>query len=83
VADIPIPTSDIVGQPFKMDVTVTGPAVTFAKSWDVTNTLPPGITVVGASLVGNLWIVNDSTSTNGVLTISGSPTQAGLYTFTL
>lgn len=66
-----------------MDVTVTGPAVTFAKSWDVTNTLPPGITVQGATLVGNLWVINDSTATSGILTISGTPTQAGLYKITL
>ena len=83
VADIQVPATDVQGQPFKMDVTVTGPAVTFAKSWDVSNTLPPGIDVQGATLVGNLWIVNDATSTNGILTISGTPAQSGLYKFTL
>jgi hypothetical protein len=82
VADIQVPATDVQGQPFKMDVTVTGPAVTFAKSWDVTNTLPPGINVQGATLVGNLWIVADATSTNGILTISGTPTLTGLYKIT-
>jgi hypothetical protein len=83
VADIPLPTAIIAGQAFKMDVTVTGPAVTFAKSWDVTDTLPPGIKVQGATLVGSLWVINDATAVNGILTISGTATQAGLYKFTL
>ncbi len=83
VADIQVPASVVQGQPFKLDVTVTGVAVTFAKSWDVTNTLPPGITVQGATLVGNLWVIADATATNGVLTILGTATQAGLYNFTV
>jgi hypothetical protein len=83
VSDITLPTSDAVGQPFKMDVTVTGPGVTFAKSWDVTNTLPPGITVQGATLVGNLWVIDDATAANGILTISGTPTQTGSYKITI
>ena len=65
-----------------MQVTVTGVGVTFAKSWDVSNTLPPGITVKGATLVGNKWVINDSTAASGVLTISGAPTTPGTYTFT-
>lgn len=83
VADIQVPASVVQGQAFKLDVTVTGAAVTFAKSWDVTNTLPPGISVQGATLVGNLWVIADATATNGVLTISGTPTQSGLYSFTV
>lgn len=83
VADITVPATVVTGQPFKLDITVTGTAVTFAKSWDVTNTLPPGINVVGATLIGNLWVINDATPTNGILTISGTPTQAGLFSFSV
>ena len=83
VADIQIPIAVVIGQPVKMDITVTGPAVTFAKSWDVTNTLPPGVTIVGGTLMGNLWVINDDTAQKGILTISGAPTQSGLYKFTI
>jgi hypothetical protein len=83
VADIQIPIGVTVGQPVKMDVTVTGPAVTFAKSWTVTDTLPPGVTVVGGTLVGSLWVINDDTAQQGILTISGAPTHVGLYKFTI
>ena len=83
VADVALPANVAIGQAFKMDVTVSGTAVTYAKSWDVTNTLPPGITVQGATLTGNLWIINDATATKGVMTISGTPTTAGTYTFSV
>jgi len=83
IADVAVPANVSEGQPFKMDVTVAGVAVTFAKSWDVTNTLPPGITVQGASLVGNLWVVNDANAVKGVLTISGTPTATGSFNFTV
>jgi len=83
VADVQIPIAVVVGQPVKMDITVTGPAVTFAKSWDVTKTLPPGVSVVGATVVGNLWVIDDDTAQKGILTISGVATQAGLYKFTI
>ena len=83
VADIAVPASVSMGQSIKMDVTVAGVAVTFAKSWDVTNTLPPGVTVQGATLVGNLWVINDATAVKGVLTITGIPTATGLYAFTV
>jgi hypothetical protein len=83
VADIQIPATVGQGQPFKMDVTVSGAAVTFANSWDVSNTLPPGISVQGATLIGGLWVINDATAVKGILTISGTPTKAGLYTITV
>jgi hypothetical protein len=83
VTDISLPASVAVGQPFKMDVTVAGVAVTYAKSWDVSNTLPPGITVQGATLQGGIWVINDATATKGILTISGTPTQSGSYGFTV
>jgi len=82
VADVTVPATVAIGQAFKMDVTVSGPAVTFAKSWDVTNTLPPGIAVQGATLSGSLWVINDATAAKGVLTISGSPTSTGTFSFT-
>jgi hypothetical protein len=83
VTDISLPASVAVGQPFKMDVSVAGVAVTFAKSWDVSNTLPPGVTVQGATLAGSIWVVNDATATKGILTISGTPTQTGSYAFSV
>jgi hypothetical protein len=83
IADVALPANLAVGQSFRMDVTVTGTAVTFAKSWDVSNTLPPGITVLGATLTGNSWIINDATIYKGVLTIQGSATKAGNYTFSV
>lgn len=83
IADVAVPANVTEGQAFKMDVTVAGVAVTFAKSWDVTNTLPPGITVQGATLVGSLWVVNDATAVKGVLTISGTPTATGSFGFTV
>ena len=83
IADVAVPANVSEGQFFKMDITVAGVAVTFAKSWDVTNTLPPGITVQGATLVGNLWVVSDATAVKGVLTISGIPTATGSFNFTV
>ncbi len=83
VADINTPATATAGQPFKMNVTVTGPSVTFAQSWDITNTLPPGITAQGATLSGNLLVINNAIPTQGVLTISGVPTKAGTYNFTV
>ena len=83
VTDITLPASVAEGQSFKMDVTVSGVAVTFAKAWDVSNTLPPGVVVQGATLVGGLWIINDDTAAKGILTISGIPTQTGSFGFTV
>ena len=83
VADITVPATATAGQPFKMNVTVTGAGVTFAQSWDITNTLPPGITAQGATLNGNLLVINNAISANGLLTISGVPTKAGTYNFTV
>ena len=79
VSNIALPAKATVGQPFSMSVVITGVGVSFAQSWDVTNTLPPGVTAQGASLAGSLLVANTST---GVLTISGTPTNAGTYTFT-
>ena len=79
VANISLPAKATVGQPFSMSVIITGKGVSFAQSWDVTNTLPPGITPQGAAFSGNLYVVSTST---GVLTLSGTPTVPGTYTFT-
>lgn len=83
ISDVTLPATVSVGQSFKMDVTVTGTAVTYAKSWTVTNTLPPGITAVGSTLSGSNLVISDATGTQGVLTISGTPTTTGTYTFTV
>jgi hypothetical protein len=74
------PASATVGQSFSMGMYVTGTGVTFAQSWDVTNSLPPGITPSGASLQGNQWLINSS---GGTLTLAGTPTTAGTYTATV
>jgi Immunoglobulin domain len=83
VTDVSLPANVAVGQAFKMDVTVSGVGVTYAKSWTVSNTLPPGITVLNGTLSGNNIQISDDTAANGVLTISGTPTAAGTYNFTV
>lgn len=82
VTDIQLPADITVGAPFKMDVTVAGPAVTFAKSWDVSAALPPGLAVKGASMISGKWVINDASATSGILTLSGTPTTTGSYTVT-
>jgi hypothetical protein len=66
-----------VGSPFSETIVIQGLGVSFAQSWTVANTLPPGITPVGASLVSGRWAINPS---SGTLTFSGTPTTAGTYT---
>ncbi len=78
-SDIPFPAKIDAGQPFKMVLSVSGTAVSFAQSWDVNNTLPPGLTVEGAVLTGGIWVINDANPTKGILTISGTPTTPGVY----
>jgi len=79
VANTALPAKATVGQPFTMSVAITGLGVSFAQSWDVTNTLPPGVTPVGGVLSGGQFVVNPS---SGTLTLSGTPTATGTYTFT-
>ena len=83
ISNVALPANLTVGQSWTMEVTVTGVGVTYAKSWDVSNTLPHGIIVQGATLVGNLWVINDATATSGVLTITGAPTAPGTFNFTV
>ena len=79
VANVALPAKATVGQPFSMSVVITGKGVSFAQSWDVTNTLPPGITPQGGAASGNTYVVNPS---NGLLILTGTPTTPGTYTFT-
>ncbi len=80
VSDITVPAQTTVGAAFKMSVAVQGTGVSYAQSWDVSNTLPPGIAAEGATLQGNKWVINQS---SGVLILSGSPTASGTFTFTI
>ncbi len=77
---VSLPAQATVGQPFTMAIYITGKGVSYAQSWDVTNTLPPGITPAGATLTNNQWVLKSTNLT--YLTISGTPTTAGTYTFT-
>ena len=79
VASTALPARATVGQPFSLSVVITGKGVSFAQSWDVTATLPPGLTPQGGALSSNLFIVNPS---SGVLILAGTPTTPGTYTFT-
>jgi len=80
VSTVSLPAAATVGVPFQMAIYITGRGVSYAQSWDVTNTLPPGITPAGATLSGNKWALNSTTLT--YLLISGTPTTPGTYTFT-
>ena len=79
VANTSLPAKATVGQPFSMSVAITGLGVSFAQSWDITNTLPPGVTPAGGVLSGGLFVVNPST---GTLTLTGTPTASGTFNFT-
>ena len=79
VANAALPAKATVGQPFSVSVAITGVGVSFAQSWDVTNTLPPGVSPVGAALSGGQFVINSS---SGTLTLSGTPTVTGTFTFT-
>ena len=65
-----------VGQPFTTGIIIKGTGVSFAQSWTIANTLPPGITPQGAVLSGGRWTINPS---GGTLILSGTPTTAGTY----
>lgn len=75
-----LPAQTTVGDSFQMGIAIQGLGVSHAQSWDVTNTLPPGITPEGATLNGDLWEINQS---DGNLVISGVATEGGTYTFTV
>ena len=79
VANTALPAKATVGQPFAMSVAITGLGVSFAQSWDVTNSLPPGVIPAGSVISGSQFVINSS---NGTLTLSGTPTTPGTYTFT-
>jgi hypothetical protein len=80
VANVNQPAKATVGKSFSEAVTITGLGVSFAQSWSVGNTLPPGIAAQGAVLQGGKWVVNPS---NGTLVLSGTPTAAGTYNISI
>ena len=80
VANVALPAKATAGQPFALSVAITGLGVSFAQSWDITATLPPGVVPVGGSLSGSQYIINVSA---GTITLSGTPTVAGTYSFTV
>jgi hypothetical protein len=65
------PAAATVGEPFTLTFSVTG-APTVVKSYHITGTLPPGLSIAGLNASGNL---NAATGT-----ISGTPTTQGSYT---
>ncbi len=69
-----------VGQPFSAGIVITGSGVSYAQSWKIANTLPPGVTPQGATLSGNVWSINPS---SGTLVLSGTPTTAGTYSVSI
>lgn len=69
-----------VGDTVQIAATVSGSTVSFARAWDVTGSLPPGIEVVGGVPQGGAIVVNPS---EGVLLLRGTATTAGSYTFTV
>ena len=75
-ANVNQPAKGTVGKAFSESVIITGLGVSFAQSWAVGNTLPPGIAAQGAVLKGGKWVIDPS---SGTLTLSGTPTAAGTY----
>lgn len=73
------PANATVGKQFNMALSPVGGGASTANSWAVQNSLPPGLTVKGGSVQGNQITV--SFTSDDFLTISGTPTTAGTYTF--
>jgi hypothetical protein len=80
VGSVSQPARATVGVSFTEGIVIQGLGVSFAQSWAIGNTLPPGITVQGAVLQGGRLVVNPS---NGTVLISGTPTTAGTFGFTV
>ncbi len=78
VANVNQPAKATVGTPFSETVVIQGLGVSFAQSWAAGAGMPPGITPQGGKLKGGQWVVDPST---GTLTLSGTPTTAGTYSF--
>lgn len=64
-----------VGSPFSLALNVTGAPSTL-KSWKVTGTFPPGLTVSGGTAVTGGFVFNSPLK----VTISGTPTSAATST---
>lgn len=81
ISNTPQPATATVGQAFSEQVSFYSSSVTIvAQSWTVDNALPPGMTVVGGTVKGGQIVVN---TPNGILTLSGTPTKAGTYSFNI
>ena len=80
VASVGQPAKATVGSSFAEAVTITGAGVSYAQSWKLSNTLPPGIVAQGAVLQNGQLTVNPST---GTLVFIGTPTTAGTYSISI
>lgn len=80
VANVSQPARATVGTSFTEAVVIQGVGVSFAQSWAIGNSLPPGIAIQGAVLQNGRLVVNPS---SGTLLVTGTPTTAGTYSFTV
>lgn len=76
VASVSQPARATVGTPFVEAVVIQGLGVSFAQSWAIGNTLPPGVAAQGATLQNGRLAINSS---SGTLLFTGTPTTAGTY----
>lgn len=76
VGSVNQPAKATVGVPFAEAITIQGTGVSFAQSWAIGNTLPPGIVAQGATLQSGRLVINPS---SGTLLFTGTPTTAGTY----
>ncbi len=80
VGSVSQPARATVGVPFTEGIVIQGLGVSFAQSWAIGNTLPPGIVAQGAVLQGGRLVINPS---SGTLLVTGTPTTAGTFSFTV
>ena len=74
VANTAQPARATVGASFIEGVLIQGAGVSYAQSWALSNTLPPGISANGATLQGGRLVINPS---SGTLIFTGTPTTPG------
>ena len=80
VANVNQPARATAGTPFSETVIIQGLGVSFAQSWTISASTPPGINPQGATLQSGRWVINPS---GGTLTLAGTPTTAGTYSFSV
>jgi hypothetical protein len=80
VASVNQPAKATVGASFAEGVIIQGLGVSYAQSWALSNTLPPGIVAQGATLQGGRLVVNPS---SGTLLLTGTPSTAGTYNISI